>query len=66
MTSTKNRPHYPLFDLYKLDDIHERTGYAFSYLLDVKEGRKKLNQRFRKTLTGIYNQSDDELFGEAS
>ena len=64
--STRNvveRPHIPLFELFTLDELHKRLGYSFDYLIELMNGRKPLNERFRLNASGILNRPEAELFG---
>ena len=63
MPTTIERPHYPIFEAYKLDDLVERTGYAYLTLLDIKDGRKPANRRFRINMANALRQSQQKLFG---
>jgi len=59
---TSIKPAHPLFELYTMEDIADRTGYSLQYLLSVREGRKAANQRFRRTVCGILKRPDSMLF----
>ena len=56
------KPVHPLFNDYTIDELHKRTGYSEVYLIEVKNGRI-LRPRFIKTVCGILNRSEAELFG---
>ena len=64
MPTTRERPHYPMFEEYALDDLMERTGYAYLTLLDIKDGRKPANRRFRINIANALRRSQDNLFGK--
>ena len=55
----------PIFEMYTIQELHERLGHSERYLLDIRDGNKSLNPRFRLTAAGILNQTQKELFGEA-
>ena len=59
----KQRPSYPIFDMYTIEQLSKLLPYAESTLLDVKEGRYLHMDRFVRIARGILNRSEAELFG---
>jgi len=57
------KPNYPLFQMYKLEELSELLGKAESTLLYIKNGYKIATPRFRFDTAAILGQSEEELFG---
>lgn len=52
----------PLFQKYTLDELERRTPYSAIYLLNIRDGRKRLTPRFREVMTLVLGESDATLF----
>ena len=63
---TVERPNFPLFELFTIDELHKRLGHSMEYLLALKSGRKPIGRRFRLTAAGILNRPEAELFDHAT
>ena len=63
MTNVKERPNYPLFQRYTIDELSRRLGYSDGYLVFIKNGYRMPSKRFKTTVCAVLNQSEVELFG---
>ena len=54
----------PIWTLYPLEDIQERTGYALSSLWAFKTGRRRPGAPFRRIAALAYRRPESELFLE--
>ena len=64
-THTKYTPSSdPIWSLFTLDELHDKTRYAESYLLCLKEGRKPTSPRCRVCVATVLGQPEGELFNE--
>ena len=64
MTNVKERPNYPLFQRYTIDELSRRLKYSDGYLVFIKNGYRIPTRRFKDTVCAVLNQSEVELFGE--
>ena len=60
----KKKPDYPVFRLYKIDDLVRITHYTDWHLIGIRDGSKSANKVFRKKVSGFLGRSEEELFGK--
>lgn len=63
-SKTIERPNFPLFREYGITELAEKSPYAESYLVRIKEGNTPAGDRFRRVMAKILGRSEAELFGE--
>lgn len=59
----KPKPQYPLFELYGIEAIAAKTGYSLYYLLNVKDGSRPANPKFRRLCALGLRRQEESLFG---
>lgn len=62
--SSRAKVEYPLFRLYKLDDLMRLTGYSDWHLLKIRDGTKPANPVFRRKCATVLSRTEEELFGK--
>lgn len=55
-----------IFRLYRTDDLAERLAVSERYILDLRDGYKRIRPGFRKRATHRLGQSEEVLFSETT
>lgn len=55
---------HPIFQLYTLDEIAEKTGYAIPSLLMFQQGHRAPTQKFRRMCSLAFRRPERDLFLE--
>lgn len=53
---------FPIFEHYDTTELHRKTGYSEAYIVDVKNGRRTANPKFRKMCAAVLRRPEAELF----
>ena len=64
LRTKKKKPDYPVFRLYKMDDLVRITNYTDWHLMSIRDGSKPANKVFRKKVSGFLGRPERELFGK--
>ncbi len=53
----------PLFSLYEIGDLAQRTGYSEVYLVDLKVHPWRIGARFKRVVCAVLQRPEADLFG---
>ncbi len=60
----RQKPDFPIFRMYTIDQLSKRLGLTKRYLCDLEEGIRPLPRRFKINTCLILRRSHVHLFGD--
>jgi hypothetical protein len=55
----------PLFQKHSLEEIERETAYSIHTILSFRDGNQRMSDRFKRACCGVFNATEEELFGES-